>query len=89
MGMSAKVLIVEDEAPLAEMLRYNLESEGFRVAHAGTGEEALILLDEERPDLVVLDWMLPGVSGIELCRRMRAKAVSRNVPIIMLTARGE
>jgi two-component system, OmpR family, phosphate regulon response regulator PhoB len=87
--MSAKVLIVEDEAPLAEMLRYNLESEGFRVAHAETGEEALILLEEERPDLVVLDWMLPGVSGIELCRRLRSKTDSRNVPIIMLTARGE
>ena len=72
--MSAKVLIVEDEAPLAEMLRYNLEAEGFRVAHAETGEEALILLEEERPDLVVLDWMLPGVSGIELCRRLRAKS---------------
>ena len=87
--MSAKVLIVEDEAPLAEMLRYNLEAEGFRVSHAETGEEALILLEEENPDLVVLDWMLPGVSGIELCRRLRAKSDSRNVPIIMLTARGE
>jgi two-component system phosphate regulon response regulator PhoB len=87
--MSAKVLIVEDEAPLAEMLRYNLEAEGFRVMHAETGEEALILLQEEHPDLVVLDWMLPGVSGIELCRRLRSKSDSRNVPIIMLTARGE
>jgi two-component system phosphate regulon response regulator PhoB len=71
------------------MLRYNLEAEGFHVAHAETGEDAIILLDEERPDLVVLDWMLPGVSGIELCRRLRAKAASPNVPIIMLTARGE
>ena len=88
-SMSAKVLIVEDEAPLAEMLRYNFESEGFRVLHAETGEEALILLQEEHPDLVVLDWMLPGVSGIELCRRLRSKSDSRNVPIIMLTARGE
>ena len=88
-SMSAKVLIVEDEAPLAEMLRYNFEAEGFRVMHAETGEEALILLQEERPDLVVLDWMLPGVSGIELCRRVRAKPDSRNVPILMLTARGE
>ncbi len=87
--MSAKVLVVEDEAPLAEMLRYNLESEGFRVAHAETGEETLILLDEERPDLVVLDWMLPGVSGIELCRRLRSMTNSRTIPIIMLTARGE
>ncbi|MHA1179597.1 MAG: phosphate regulon transcriptional regulator PhoB [Alphaproteobacteria bacterium] len=87
--MSAKVLVVEDEAPLAEILRYNLESEGFRVAHAESGEEALILLDEERPDLVVLDWMLPGVSGIELCRRLRSMTNSRSIPIIMLTARGE
>jgi two-component system phosphate regulon response regulator PhoB len=87
--MSAKVLVVEDEAPLAEILRYNLESEGFRVAHAESGEEALILLDEERPDLVVLDWMLPGVSGIELCRRLRSMTNSRTIPIIMLTARGE
>ena len=87
--MSAKVLIVEDEAPLAEMLRYNLEAEGFRVMHAETGEEALILLQEEHPDLVVLDWMLPGVSGIELCRRLRSKSDLRNVSIIMLTARGE
>lgn len=87
--MSAKVLIVEDEAPLAEMLRYNLEADGFRVAHAPTGEEALILLDEERPDLVVLDWMLPGVSGIEMCRRLRSNPHSRNVSILMLTARGE
>ena len=87
--MSAKVLIVEDEAPLAEMLRYNLEAEGFRVMHAETGEEALILLQEEHPDLVVLDWMLPGVSGIELCRRLRATRRTRALPILMLTARGE
>ena len=87
--MSAKVLIVEDEAPLAEMLRYNLESEGFRVSHAETGEEALILLEEERPDLVVLDWMLPGVSGIELCRRLRARPETERMPVLMLTARGE
>src|SRR5436853_2437121 len=89
MGMSAKVLIVEDEAPLAEMLRYNLESEGFRVAHAETGEEAEILVAEERPDLVVLDWMLPGVSGIEICRRMRSRMETKSIPIVMLTARGE
>ena len=87
--MSAKVLVVEDEAPLAEMLRYNLKAEGFSVVHAETGEEALMLLDEERPDLVVLDWMLPGVSGIELCRRLRSKSDTCSVPIIMLTARGE
>jgi two-component system phosphate regulon response regulator PhoB len=87
--MTAKVLIVEDEAPLAEMLRYNFESEGFRVAHADNGEEAEILVSEERPDLVILDWMLPGVSGIEICRRLRARMDTRSVPILMLTARGE
>jgi two-component system phosphate regulon response regulator PhoB len=87
--MTARILIVEDEAPLAEMLRYNLESEGFKVSHAETGEEAEIILSEERPDLVVLDWMLPAVSGIELCRRIRSKPETRAVPILMLTARGE
>jgi two-component system phosphate regulon response regulator PhoB len=88
-GMKAKVLIVEDEAPLAEMLRYNLEAEGFRVSHAETGEEAEIIVTEERPDIVVLDWMLPTVSGIELCRRLRARPDTRSIPILMVTARGE
>jgi two-component system phosphate regulon response regulator PhoB len=87
--MTAKILIVEDEAPLAEMLRYNLEAEGFIVSQAESGEEAEIILAEERPDLVVLDWMLPAVSGIELCRRIRSKPGTRTVPILMLTARGE
>lgn len=87
--MTAKVLIVEDEAPLAEMLRYNLEAEGFRVASATDGEEAEILVAEDRPDLIVLDWMLPGVSGIEICRRLRARMDTKTVPILMLTARGE
>lgn len=87
--MTAKVLIVEDELPLAELLRYNFEAEGFRVSHAETGEEAEIMVSEELPDLMVLDWMLPSVSGIELCRRMRSRAETRGVPIVMLTARGE
>lgn len=87
--MNAKVLIVEDEAPLAEMLRYNLEAEGFDVSHAETGEEAELMLAEEQPDLVLLDWMLPSVSGIELCRRLRNRHETRSVPIVMLTARGE
>ncbi len=87
--MTAKILIVEDEAPLAEMLRYNLEAEGFRVAQAETGEEAELLVREERPDLIVLDWMLPDVSGIELCRRLRTRPDTRSIPILMLTARGE
>jgi two-component system phosphate regulon response regulator PhoB len=88
-SMSAKLLIVEDELPIAELLRYNFESEGFRVSHAETGEDAEVMLDEERPDLVVLDWMLPSVSGIELCRRIRSRPETRNIPIIILTARGE
>jgi two-component system phosphate regulon response regulator PhoB len=87
--MSAQLLIVEDEAPLAEILRYNFEAEGFRVTHAATAEEAEILVDEERPDLMILDWMLPGVSGIELCRRLRGRSDTRAIPIVMLTARGE
>jgi two-component system phosphate regulon response regulator PhoB len=87
--MTAKILLIEDEAPLAEMLRYNLEAEGFRVSHAENGEEAEILVAEEKPDLLVLDWMLPGVSGIEICRRMRARMETKSIPIVMLTARGE
>jgi two-component system phosphate regulon response regulator PhoB len=83
------VLVVEDETALATLLRYNLEREGYRVFTAHDGEEALILAEEAKPDLVVLDWMLPELSGIEVCRRMRARGNMRNVPIVMLTARGE
>lgn len=87
--MAATILIVEDEAPLAEILRYNLEAEGFSVLHAATGEDAEVLAEERAPDLIVLDWMLPGVSGIELCRRFRSRHTTRAAPILMLTARGE
>ena len=87
--MSAKVLIVEDEQPLAEMLTYNLEAEGFIVLHAESAEEAEMLVAEECPDLVILDWMLPQVSGIELCRRFRSRTETRSMPVLMLTARGE
>jgi two-component system phosphate regulon response regulator PhoB len=83
------VLIVEDESALCTLLRYNLEREGYRVFEARNGDEALIVAAETSPDLIVLDWMLPELSGIEVCRRLRAKGESRNVPIIMLTARGE
>lgn len=83
------VLIVEDEAPQAEMLRYNLEKGGFRVADAANGEDALLLALEDPPDLIVLDWMLPGLSGIEVCRRLRADKRTRPIPVIMVTARGE
>jgi len=83
------VLIVEDEADLVELLRYNLERAGFAVVTAGDGEEALTAAAESAPDLVLLDWMLPLMSGIEVCRQLRRQAATANVPIIMLTARGE
>jgi len=83
------VLVVEDEMPLTTLLRYNLEKEGYRVNEARDGEEAMMMADEEMPDLTLLDWMLPKISGIEVCRRLRGRAESRNMPIIMLTARGE
>src|SRR5487761_947741 len=87
--MGAKILIVEDEEPLTELLRYNLEAEGYEVDSVGRGDEADTRLRETAPDLVVLDWMLPGLSGIELCRRLRARPQTQSLPIIMLTARGE
>jgi two-component system phosphate regulon response regulator PhoB len=83
------LLIVEDEAALVELLRYNFEKEGFRVSVAMDGEAALVAVAEARPDIMVLDWMLPHVSGLEVCRQIRRKADTRDVPIIMLTARGE
>jgi two-component system phosphate regulon response regulator PhoB len=81
--------VVEDEDALATLLHYNLDKEGYQVGVAGDGEEALTMASERAPDLVILDWMLPKVSGIEVCRRLRGRAETRNVPIIMLTARGE
>ncbi|GFZ93936.1 phosphate regulon transcriptional regulator PhoB [Elstera cyanobacteriorum] len=83
------VLVVEDETAIATLLRYNLEREGFRVCTAADGEEALIIAAEQNPDLVLLDWMLPMLSGIEVCRRLRRLPTARATPIIMLTARGE
>jgi len=83
------VLIVEDEPPQAEMLSYNLEKEGFRVMIAGDGEEGFLLARENSPDAIVLDWMLPGKSGIEVCRQLRGESETRQIPILMLTARGE
>jgi two-component system phosphate regulon response regulator PhoB len=87
--MAPKILVVEDEDALATLLQYNLEKEGYRVTLSGDGEEALMLVQEDQPDLVILDWMLPKVSGVEVCRRLRNRNESRNLPIIMLTARGE
>ena len=88
-NMKPLIMVVEDEAALVTMLRYNLEKEGYRIAHCADGEEALIVVDEKQPDLVVLDWMLPVMSGIEVCRQIRRKPRSRDLPVIMLTARGE
>jgi two-component system phosphate regulon response regulator PhoB len=87
--LKPQLLIVEDEAALVELLRYNFEKEGFRVSVANDGEAALVSVSEAPPDLIVLDWMLPHVSGLEVCRQIRRKAETRDVPIIMLTARGE
>ena len=84
-----RILVVEDEETLSLLLSYNLESEGFIVECVERGDEADIRLLENPPDLVILDWMLPGVSGLEICRRMRARQATRSLPVIMLTARGE
>ncbi len=83
------ILIVEDEAPLVTLLRYNLEKQGFRVEDVGDGGEALNRVTEAAPDLVLLDWMLPTLSGIEVCRQLRRRPATRQLPIIMLTARAE
>ena len=83
------VLVVEDENAQREVLSYNLEAEGFRVVMAENGDEGLLFLKEEKPDLIVLDWMLPNVSGIEICRRVKANSETRNIPVIMLSARSE
>ena len=83
------VLIVEDEEPLLLLLRYNLEAEGYEVDAATRGDEAELKIRERQPDLVILDWMLPALSGIELCRRLRSRAETATMPVIMLTARGE
>jgi two-component system, OmpR family, phosphate regulon response regulator PhoB len=87
--MRPAVLIVEDETALLTLLRYNLEKEGFAVSAAHDGEEALLQLKEAKPDAVLLDWMLPRVSGIEVCRQIRRTPAWRDLPVIMLTARGE
>ncbi|WP_296816835.1 phosphate regulon transcriptional regulator PhoB [Brevundimonas sp.] len=84
-----RILVVEDDDALATLVQYNLEKEGYDVAVAGDGEEGLVQIDERLPDLVILDWMLPKVSGIEVCRRLRSRPETRNIPLIMLTARGE
>ncbi len=87
--MPARVLVVEDEDALSALLEYNLEKEGFEVRVSADGEDALLVIEEDKPDLVLLDWMLPGLSGIEICRRIRARPDTRDVPVIMLTARSD
>ncbi|HWJ74753.1 two-component system, OmpR family, phosphate regulon response regulator PhoB [Kaistia soli DSM 19436] len=87
--MTPRVMIVEDEEALGLLLRYNLEAEGYAVEVVPRGDDAETRLKETAPDLLLLDWMLPGISGIELCRRLRARDTTRTLPIIMLTARGE
>jgi two-component system phosphate regulon response regulator PhoB len=87
--MSASILIVEDEEPIKVLLTYNFEAEGYRVRATSSGEEVGPMIADERPNLIILDWMLPGISGIEVCRLLRAKAETRDIPILMLTARGE
>lgn len=83
------ILIVEDEPAQREVLAYNLNAEGFRTSHAEDGEQALIIVDEDTPDVIVLDWMLPHVSGIEVCRQLKTRSETRAIPIIMLSARSE
>ncbi|MFN3846971.1 MAG: phosphate regulon transcriptional regulator PhoB [Paracoccaceae bacterium] len=83
------VLLVEDEPAQREVLAYNLEAEGFRVVQAGNGEDALMLVDEDTPDIIILDWMMPELSGIEVCRRLKIRPETRAIPIIMLSARAE
>ncbi|MDP4594428.1 MAG: phosphate regulon transcriptional regulator PhoB [Beijerinckiaceae bacterium] len=88
-GSNPSILVVEDEASLAMVLTYNLEAEGFQVHREERGDDAELRLSEAVPDLLILDWMLPGISGLELCRRLRAREATRTLPVIMLTARGE
>lgn len=87
--MKPFIVIAEDEQAVSELLRYNLESEGYETAIASDGDEAMLLIDERIPDLMLLDWMLPKISGIEICRRVRTRQETANLPIIMLTARTE
>ena len=83
------VLLVEDEPAQREVLAYNLEAEGFRVIQAGNGEDAMLLVDEDTPDIIILDWMMPNLSGIEVCRRLKMRPETRGIPIILLSARAE
>src|SRR5438067_13789108 len=87
--MGARIMVVEDEEALTELLRYNLEGDGYDVETVGRGDDADTRLKEHVPDLIVLDWMLPGLSGIELCRRLRARPETKALTLMLITARGE
>lgn len=87
--MSIKVLVVEDEEAISNLLKYNLKAEGFEVSIVDDGDDALMAAEEFQPDIILLDWMLPNVSGIEICRQLRARVETRGIPVIMLTARAE
>ncbi len=87
--IKASVLVVEDEEAIITLLRYNLEKEGYRVRTTDNGNEAFMLIREDKPDLIILDWMLPGMSGVEICSKIRSDDQTRAIPIIMLTAKGE
>ncbi|MBI1275247.1 phosphate regulon transcriptional regulatory protein PhoB [bacterium] len=87
--MQPKVLVIEDEDAIVTMLKYNLEQDGFTVYSAGDGEEGLLMVSEKMPDVIVLDWMLPSMSGVEVCRQLRRNQQTKNIPVIMLSARGE
>ncbi len=87
--MKPRILITEDEVSLVALLRYNLEKEGYVVDEASDGQECLVKVAEEQPDLILLDWMLPQLSGLEVCRQLRRNPETRNIPVIMVTARGE
>jgi two-component system phosphate regulon response regulator PhoB len=89
MTQAPRVLLVEDEYAQREVLAYNLEAEGFDVIQADNGEDALLLVDEDQPDMIILDWMMPKVSGIEVCRRLKMRPETRAIPVIMLSARAE
>jgi len=89
MAQQPHVLVVEDEAAQREVLAYNLEAEGFRVTRAENGEEGLLCVEEDTPDVIILDWMMPHLSGIEVCRRLKVKSETRAIPVIMLSARSE
>ena len=88
-SISASVLVVEDEDAIVTLLKYNLEKEGFRVRTTDNGDDAFMLIREDKPDIIILDWMLPGISGVEICGKLRTDEKNKDIPVIMLTAKGE